>query len=450
MRALKMLFLGAVLSPLCLCAQTMLVEQGPVTTAISADEAGDMQWAAGGNSFEAVGVTFAVASINKISTTREPVAASTVGITYGSDGAHVVVAGNVARFLTVNVAGGKVSILQSADLADEITYTLSGSCNDGSFAMDGELKATVVLNGLQLHNTSGAAINIDNGKRINVVVADGTTNTLSDGQGPQKACFFVNGHAEFSGAGTLTIQGNVRHAYRSDEYTQLKKSFAGTLSVTSAVSDGLHVGQYFKMSGGTVTVNGVSGDGLDVEVTKDPNDELNGQVEIAGGTLTVNTTADDVKALKADADIKISGGSLLLKAIGAGSKALSTGGALNVSGGKLEAITLGEVFHKGAADEAKPNAIKSTADLTISGGELYAVATGKALNTDAKLLINGGTVLTVSTKANASVDATSTQSYKTYVKENVAAGATVTKNGISYTVPQNYSCASAYVLVSPN
>jgi hypothetical protein len=91
-------------------------------------------------------------------------------------------------------------------LTDEVTYTLSGAAAKGSFYMDGEYKSTIALNGVNLTNPDSAAICIDNGKRINVVLTDGTSNTLVDGVGgTQKACFFINGHAEFKGSGAPNL-----------------------------------------------------------------------------------------------------------------------------------------------------------------------------------------------------------------------------------------------------
>ena len=94
----------------------------------------------------------------------------------GSGEAQVVVANNVAQYVTVVIDGGHVSIVQDSELPFEITYNLSGSCNDGEFAMAGSFKATVALRGLTLTNPNGAAINITNGKRIALSVKDGQFN----------------------------------------------------------------------------------------------------------------------------------------------------------------------------------------------------------------------------------------------------------------------------------
>ena len=85
---------------------------------------------------------------------------------------------------------------------------------DGGFYMAGSYKATVELNGLTLTNVSavysGAAVHIQNSKRINVKVVTGTENTLVDAaSGSQKGCLYIKGHAEFKQYGTLNVVGNV-------------------------------------------------------------------------------------------------------------------------------------------------------------------------------------------------------------------------------------------------
>ena len=115
---------------------------------------------------------------------------NTVTVSYDGNTATVTVDDNVAQYLTVTQSGAHVSITQGA-VTDEITYTLTGTSNDGEFYMSGSYKATIELNGLTLTNTtpvySGAAVHIQNGKRINVKVITGTTNTLTDAaNGSQK------------------------------------------------------------------------------------------------------------------------------------------------------------------------------------------------------------------------------------------------------------------------
>ena len=186
-------------------------------------------------------IPFIVAVVVSLTAAAQSTKNNTVSITYNDTTATVVVDDNIAQYITPTISGAHVSIAQSSDVATEITYTLSGTSNDGEFYMSGSYKATIELNGLTLTNQnpvySGAAIHIENGKRIKVKVATGTTNTLVDAaSGSQKGCFYVKGHPEFKEFGTLNVIGNVKHAIKAGEYISVKEA---TINVTSDVGDGI-------------------------------------------------------------------------------------------------------------------------------------------------------------------------------------------------------------------
>lgn len=365
-------------------AQTLSVHTGEVTTVFAAASVGDMTYSDSGTALTIQGHRFAIADIDSI--TASPTAsveAKTVGVNYAGTTAHVTLSGDLANLLTVTATGSNVSIMASDALADEVSYVLSGESADGSFYMDGSYKASFTLNNLQLTNAhGGGAVTIDCGKRIDIHIPTGTTTTLADAAGgTHKACFFVNGHAEFKGGGTLNVSGNTKHAYASDEYTLFKPSF-GTMNVTSAVSDGLHIEQYFRMDGGTLNVTGTQGDCVDVGITKDTTDELNGQIIINAGKLSLNVAADDIKGLKSDSLITFAGGTLEAEVSGLGTKGISAGTNLIISQ-LTETPTLvkmnvtGTTYHKGEPDESKCRGIKVKGDFTFNGGTIQMSVTGK-------------------------------------------------------------------------
>lgn len=350
-------------------AQTLNVVVGEVTYQIPASQAGDMVYT-NGQSVTILNKTFTLSDITKMYVDNTTVNDNSVSVEYNGSSASVKVAGNIMQYLTASASGADVNLVQSADLSDEITYTLSGSSTDGSLYMDGELKASFVLNGLNLTNADGYAIDIEDGKRISVELADGTTNTLVDGaNGSQKACFMVNGHTEFKGGGTLSITGNTKHAFWGDEYVQLKKS-VGAINILGAVSDGFNINQYFEQNGGQVTISGVGDDGIQVAKIGE-GDENDGQILINGGSETISVTAEAAKGMNAESDITISGGTCNVSTTG---------------GGKWDSDAL----------ETKASAcIKSDADILISDGTLTLSSTGtggKGMSCDSTLTVNGGTI----------------------------------------------------------
>lgn len=389
-----------VLGTATLSAQTLKVRQGSVTTLVPAADAGDMLVNDGGTTLTIAGQTYPVPSLTDITIDDTPVTANTVGVTWAAGAVQVTVSADVAPYLMISVENSNVSVVAAPDLQQEVTYTLSGTSSAGSFYMDGEYKAGIVLDGLTLTNPSGPAIQIDNGKRIDVVLPDGTTSTLVDGAGgTHKACLFINGHAEWKGGGTLNLTGNTRHAYASDEYTQFKSSF-GRLNILSAATDGLHIEQYLQMDGGTIDVKGAKGDCIDVGKTKDPTDELNGQALINAGTLNLAVTADDTKGLKTDSLLIFSGGTLTAEVSGLGSKGISAGGNLTIQQ-KTATPTLikmnvtGTTYMPGNEElEAKCRGIKAKADFTFDGGTINMTVTGKkakGISVDGNYIYRSGT-----------------------------------------------------------
>lgn len=382
-------------------AQTLKIHTGQVTVAVPAEKAGRMAYE-NGTSLTIYGKTYTIADIDSITVDRSTVEDSTVSVAYDGGTAHVTVSGDIAAHLAVTADGADVSVIAGPQLLSEVSYRLSGNSADGSFMMDGEFKATLELDGLTLASRKGAAIDIENGKRIRVILKDGTTTTLEDAAGGlHKACFFVNGHPEFSGNGRLVLTGNSRHAFASDEYTYLREDFGGNIDVKKAVSDGLHVEQYFRMRNGTVTVTGTGGDCVDVSITKDPLDEQNGQVLIEGGTLNMTVAADDVKGLKCDSLMTISGGRIAATVSGLGTKGISVGTNLfiNQASGNATSIEMnvtGTTYKPGdPLLESKCRGIRVKGDFTFDGGDIRISATGaksKAVKVDGVYTYRSGSI----------------------------------------------------------
>lgn len=364
-------------------AQTLKIHTGAITTAVPAAEAGEMLYSADGTALTVMGRTYLVSEIDSITADRSQVAPASVAVSYEGASARVLVAADVAPQLSITVSGADVVVYADAALETEVTYALSGASTDGSFFMEGEYKSTLVLNNLTLSNTRGAAIDIANGKRLSVVIPTGTVTTLSDGVGgTHKACFFVNGHPEFEGGGTLQMVGNTKHAFASDEYTELKSDF-GKILVTKAVGDGMHIEQYFEMTGGDINISGTGGDCIDVSITKDAADEMNGQVHIKGGSITMDVATDDVKGLKSDSLISITGGTIKATVSGDGTKGISSGTDLLITQPTatatwIEMSVTGTTYMPNDPElESKCRGIKVKGDFTFDGGTIRISATGK-------------------------------------------------------------------------
>lgn len=391
-------FISCLVIAIAASAQTLNIKEGNVVYQFPSSQTGEMTFA-DGTTLTVMGKTFTLANVS-MTVDETTVTDNQVTVVYDSSSAEVYVAGNVAQYLTVEQSGAHVSITQSSDVTDEITYTLSGSSSDGEFYMSGSYKATIVLNGLTLTNTtpiySGAAIHIQNGKRINIKLTEGTTNTLTDAtNGSQKGCLYVKGHAEFKQKGTLNVVGNTKHGIKTGEYITIKNA---TINVTSAAGDGINCAQYFLMESGTVNISGTSDDGIQCDIddtdtgstgeTTDHEDEDSGNIYLEGGTITVNCSATAAKGIKgegdmiisgspvvsvtttgngewdeddqetkaacgmsSDGDITIGGGTLTMTATGSGGKGMKCDGVLTVSDGTITVKTSGGLYYNNGSTE---------------------------------------------------------------------------------------------------
>lgn len=302
--------------------------------------------------------------------------------------------GDQARVDKGNVLGvdctveGADVVINSTNTHNELEFVLQGNSTNGSLTYTGSYKCKFYLNGLNLTSQKGAALDILCGKRVDLILNEGTSNTLADApNGTQKAAFYCKGHVEVEGSGSLTVTGNARHGICTKEYLELKKS-TGSITVNGAVSDGIHAGQYFMMKGGTVTVSGQQGDGiqteiltLDDDVTPNPDKEFNGQIFVSGGTLNVTVTGDDKKGIKSADKMTVNGGTFVITASGKGSKGISVARHLLVnedSGSTVMQIraTGGVYEDEETEDESRCMGIKVTQNMAVTAGKIMVSNTG--------------------------------------------------------------------------
>lgn len=336
---------------------------------------------------------------------------STVYIKWTASGATVEVAEALSDQITYEVNAGNVT-LTNANVTDEFQFVLSGSSDDGSFTYNGEYKATFQLEGLSLTSTTGGAVDIQCGKRIKLILAEGTTNALADASsGEQKAAFNCQGHLEVSGSGTLDIAGNARHALRTKEYLQLKSS-TGAINITTAAADGIHCGEFFQMNGGALTLSGIDADGIQVETDAASEEELNGQFIMNGGSIVLTMTAQDTKGIRLDAidtipdivpHMQILGGTITvnLTETALGAKAIASDGNLTIGSDTTSptvnvTVAAGVYTDPDTDEENRATGIKADQTLTIAGGATTVSATGaKARGVRAATLVATGGSLTV-------------------------------------------------------
>jgi hypothetical protein len=330
--------------------QTLNVKTGNVDFQFPVARTGEITYSDGKN-VTIMNRSFSVDDIDMITIEETSIKDNIVNVSYNGETAKVSIAGNIAQYVSASVNGAHVSINQTntSDVdGDEITYILSGNSSNGSLTMDGSYKCTIQLAGLTLTNSSGAAININNKKRIQISAKADTENTLSDGKnGSHKGCLYSKGQLHLQGNGTLTVTGNTAHAIKCGDYIQAKNL---TLIIPSAVDDGINCNKYFLMKSGNINISGIKDDGIQVDLesdadttgeTADHEDENSGTIYTEGGTLIINnstnatTVSGDVKSAKGMKAlcIALNAGDITINMSGNASKAISCGDGTKTSSG---------------------------------------------------------------------------------------------------------------------
>ena len=359
----------------------------------------------------------------------------TISIAFSAAGATVTGDDNGI----VTVAGNDVTVNNTG--SEKIRYELSGTASDGFFKIYGEKKQAIVLNGLDLTNPNGAAINNQNKKRTFVVVnganklADGSKYSETPEGEDEKGAFFSEAQLIFSGSGSLSVTATGGKAgISSDDYVRVLDGPA--ISVNSAKGHGVRGKDAVVIGGGT----------LDITVKKEGKKAItsDGTVRIDGGktTLTVSGGVDDSdltdlsssSGIKADVAFVMYDGILAITNSGQGGKGISGDAGGLVAGGTVTIAVTGSNYEVTGADavgledtscsakgikfdgklvitggtvtvSAKNHeAIEAKGEMIITGGEVYATSSDDALNSGSHMIIGGGRVFAWST-GNDGIDA---------------------------------------------
>ncbi len=324
---------------------------------------------------------------------------STIGIAF--NGTTATTSGSVDG-VTVTADGADVVVKSSAK---NVCYTVTGSTSDGFLKIYSDKKFELNLNGVSITNPDGAAINIQSKKRGFVVLADGTTNTLTDGtkysdatdDEDMKACFFSEGKMLFSGKGTLNVYGNCKAGIRSDDYVLFRPG--NKVFVKATAGNAIKANDAIYIKGGVINVEtsaaackGLSSDGL---------------VQIDGGRTTAITTGtgaldDDgtdvsgCAGVKADSIFVMNAGALYCKSTGAGGKGVSTDQDMTINDGTIKIITAGRQYTYGNLDTSAKG-LKSTGEMNVKGGTVMVRCTGgegsEGIESKTTMNISGGNIM---------------------------------------------------------
>ena len=286
------------------------------------------------------------------------------------DGKGVTVDGSVA---TITAAG---------------TYSISGSLADGQLIVNTKDKEPVnlILNGVTLSSSSSAPIAILDAEKAVIVLADGSKNTLSDGESyvfadpaddEPNAAIFSKSDLTINGSGSLTVAGNYNDGIASKDGLII----AGGTIIVNAVDDGIRGKDYLVIRDGQITVK-AGGDGLKSDNAEDT---AKGYISIENGALNITTGGD---AIQAETDVAIADGTITLSSGGGNQGSLAEDASAKGIKGLVSVVIDGGTFAIDSADDA----IHSNNSIIVNGGS-FVIATGDdGLHADATLKVNGGDI----------------------------------------------------------
>ncbi len=302
----------------------------------------------------------------------------------------LVVLGGVGAYLYINMdkvaeAEGEVlELTESVKITKAGTYYLSGNIEDGSVTVDSNGEVTLVLQGININNSSGPAIYIENASDINIVLDEGYESTLTDnGTSENDGVIYSKEDLYISGSGSLIINANNQDGIVSKDNLTIS---SGNITINS-IDDGIRGKDSVTIDGGTFVINS-GGDGIK---SSNEEDDL-GNIIINDGTFTIDADLDGIQAL---GTLTINGGSFDITT-GDGSSLTSSDSLWGELNGTTESIkglkaSSDIIITSGSFTlDTEDDAIHSNASITISGGS-YTISSGDdGVHADDTLTISSG------------------------------------------------------------
>lgn len=272
----------------------------------------------------------------------------------------------LGKTIDIDGKGAEVSGDDTVLITEGGAYVISGSLSDGMIQVDTEEEVKLVLNGVSVTNGDGPAIYVKSAESCYIETAEGTENILTDGatyeetEEKQKGAVFSNDRLVLLGEGTLTVNGNYKHAVCSDDEVYV---VSGTYDLT-AEKDGIHTNNWISVTDGNLNI-----------VSTDDGMQSEGPVEIKGGNIAI--AAED-KGITAYGDLTVAEGTVSISKCTEG---LESKNDLVIDGGTIEII-------------GSDDGLNARTSITINDGIMYAeMSAGDAIDSNGTIEINGGLVL---------------------------------------------------------
>jgi len=338
------------------------------------------------------------------------------------------------------------------------TYSLSGSCADGSIEVKkGTTGVTLILNGLELDSADTAPISCNKSTEVTIVAADGSVNALSDSAENNDDEYPENENAENSvikckdgsivtlcGTGTINITASGKNGIKSGAATDAEGEATLTikeltLNISAPVNDAINAEQLLNIESGTLNISAAD-DAVHCDLV------LNiGAAGTDGPTIDIAECYEGLEA----AELNVLSGNISIMSsddcMNAASSDLSNYDlSMNISGGTINAYS------------SEGDGFDSNGDLNISGGTIAVWTANRAdnqpLDADGTLNISGGTVLAAGGSSGMELNINAEQAYVTFSASGqlISKGdvASIKSAGGSDLFSAAASCDAAYAFFS--
>lgn len=300
------------------------------------------------------------------------------------------------------------------------TYSLSGSCADGSIEVKkGTTGVTLILNGLELDSADTAPISCNKSTEVTIVAADGSVNALSDSAENNDDEYPDNENAEnavikckdgsnvtLCGTGTINITASGKNGIKSGATTDAEGEATLTikeltLNISAPVNDAINAEQLLNIESGTLNISaaddavhsdlvlniGAAGtDGPTINISECYEGLEAAELNVLSGNISIMSSDDCLNATNSDLG--------------------SYDFAMNISGGTINAYS------------SEGDGFDSNGDLNISGGIIAVWTANRAdnqpLDADGTLNISGGTVLAAGGSSGMELNINAEQAYVTF------------------------------------
>lgn len=265
--------------------------------------------------------------------------------------------------------------------------------SDKAISIKSDYDYTLVLNNVELSCINNSPLTLKGEGCVDLVLK-GNSKISDTIENEKKGAIVSKSNIVLSGDGSLLVEGNKKHAIKSDGYLRI---ISGNLVVrvnTEAEGNALSIDRAYIQDGGNISiyaqgsVYGEESKGLKVNGVEEEN--AMGQIIINGGYLYIESVG---KAMSAGWKISEDATTETIED--------DPSPDLIINGGVVRVKTSGIPYEVSDEESLSPEGLEAKGSLVINGGIVEVEATDDGLNAGKEIIINGGYIYAYSRAADA-------------------------------------------------